>query len=215
MGCMFKCELDAFGAGPPKSLDLRGVGNPGQKRQPYIKSMMISGAVVITVIYTVYICIYYIYMYNNNIYIISYRIQGTPPWYGNPTPWTGGWCWLWWWTIKTTYIQYMSLHPQSLRLNLKIMVSKGISFSRGWFSGFMLNLRGLPIIFCSIHTVKISFRDVSFGWLMFLFIGIMWKLQQTWELLQWNPWTTLFHTFSWYQGFLKWYCWWLNSCTSL
>ena len=91
---MLKCELGAFGAGPPKSLDLRGVGNPGQKRPPYIKSMMISGAVVITVIYVYLLYIYVsIYMYNN-VYIISYRIQGTPPWYGNPTcgPVGGGGC---------------------------------------------------------------------------------------------------------------------------
>lgn len=33
IGCMFKCMFfGAFGAGPPKSLDLLGVGNPGKKR---------------------------------------------------------------------------------------------------------------------------------------------------------------------------------------
>ena len=35
------------------------------------------------------------------------------------------------------------LHPQSLTWNLKMMVSIGISFSSGWFSGSMFNSRGV------------------------------------------------------------------------
>ena len=82
---MLKCELGAFGAGPPKSLDLRGVGNPGQKRPPYIKSMMISGAVVITVIY-VYLLYIYMYLYICIIMYILYHTESRAHLHGMVTP---------------------------------------------------------------------------------------------------------------------------------
>ncbi len=37
----------------------------------------------------------------------------------------------------------LRIHPQSLTWNLKMMVSKGISFSKGLVSGSMLNFGGL------------------------------------------------------------------------
>ena len=76
MGCMFKCISYVFGAGPPRSLDLLGVGNPGKKRQLGIGTVLqypmictskkhddiSSTSLVITVIYVYYshICILHV-----------------------------------------------------------------------------------------------------------------------------------------------------------
>ena len=44
--------------------------------------------------------------------------------------------------------KFLKVHPQSLTWNLNMFFfPKGISFSRGWFSGSMLNLRGVPTLF--------------------------------------------------------------------
>ena len=40
-------------------------------------------------------------------------------------------------------IVFQGIHPQSLTWNLKMMISKRNLLSRGWFSGSMLNFRGV------------------------------------------------------------------------
>ena len=156
MGCMFKCISYVFGAGPPRSLDLLGVGNPGKKRQLGIGTVLqypmfctskkhddiSSTSLVITVIY--------IYMYIT-CHICMCGCGGEP-------------------STLHTYYTYSTCHytPEQHDWTWKWWLPKGFSYSRGWFSGSMLNFRGVPNVYLFHSYSKTSFRHVSFGWLMFL-----------------------------------------------
>jgi len=173
MGCMFKCISYVFGAGPPRSLDLLGVGNPGKKRQLGIGTVLqypmictskkhddiSSTSLVITVIYVYYMS----YMY----------------------------VWLWWWTINTAYIlhiQYMSLHSRTTRLNLKMMASKRILLFQGLIFRFHVKLQGctqrlsVPFIQQNIVSSRIVWLTHVLNQAKLRTAGL-------------KPLTTLFHTF--------------------
>ncbi len=64
-----------------------------------------------------------------------------------------------------------NLHPQSLIWNLKMMVSTKNSFPRGWFSGSMLNFRGVRLklvdcfpFYARIPTTSCYYTIVSGLW---------------------------------------------------